>query len=93
MKSCQLMMSLPRLSESLLWLFLKEIAIFSQFYLTFKYFCKFQNHSVLQELEFIILNIAIISYIPQIDQIALTIDMYQENGWEALSLQLLFCIF
>ena len=29
----------------------------------------------------------------QIHQIALTIDMCQGNGWEALSLQLLFCIF
>ena len=37
--------------------------------------------------------IVIISYIPQIHQIALTIDMCQENGWEALLLQLLFRIF
>ena len=33
-----------------------------------------------------VLYIAIINYIPQIDQIVLTIDMYQENGWEALLL-------
>ena len=36
-----------------------------------------------------ILYNAIISYIPQIHQIALTIDIHQENGWEALLMQLL----
>ena len=41
----------------------------------------------------IISYIAVIRYIPQIHQIALTNDMCQENGWEALLLQLLFHIF
>ena len=39
------------------------------------------------------LYIAIISYTPQIHQIAFTVDMCQVNGWETLSLQLLSRIF
>ena len=39
------------------------------------------------------LNITIISYIPQIHKIVFTIEMFQVNGWETLSLQLLFPIF
>ena len=63
---------------------LKKIAFYVSFILYLN-FCKFKNHLVLQDLYFIISYIAIISYIPQINQIALTIGMCQENVWETLT--------
>ena len=48
---------------------------------------------MLHDLKSIILYIAIISYIPQFHQTAFTIDMYQVNGWEAVSVQLIFVFF
>ena len=48
---------------------------------------------MLHDLKSVILYIAIISHIPQIHQTAFTIDTYQVNGWEAVSVQLIFRLF
>ena len=85
---------MPQLSQRLPWLMLKEItAFFLSFMLYLNIFCKKLNHSMLHDLKSIILYIAIISYIPQFHQTAFTIDMYQVNGWEAVSVQLIFVFF
>ena len=85
---------MPQLSQRLPWLILKEItAFFLSFILYLNIFCKKLNHSMLHDLKSIILYIAIISYSPQFHQIAFTIDMYQVNGWEAVSVQLIFVFF
>ena len=73
----------------------KKDCIFFSSILYWNIFVNFKTIQYYKSL-FIILYVAIISYILQIHQIALTIDMrkkIQENGWEVLSLQLFFRIF
>ena len=71
------------LQEALsLWPLWKRIAIFFCFILYWNIFCKL-----------FFIHRSIISYTPHIHQIAFTSDMCQVNGWEMLSLQLLFRIF
>ena len=85
---------MPQLSQRLPWLILKEIAaFFLSFILYLNIFCKKLNHSMLHDLKSVILYIAIISHIPQIHQTAFTTDTYQVNGWEAVSVQLIFRLF
>ena len=84
---------MPQLSQCLP-IFKKDCIFFSSI-LYWNIFVNFKTIQYYKSL-FVILYVAIISYILQIHQIALTIDMrkkIQENGWEVLSLQLFFRIF
>ena len=84
---------MPQLSQRLHRLFLKNIFFFLSFILYSNIFVDLKTIQYYKICNLLLFYIAIISYILQIHQIALTIDMCQENGWEALLLQLFFRIF